>query len=397
MKNKILHGDALTKLKELKTQSIDMVMTSPPYWALRDYGVKRQLGLEPTFDLYIKHLCDIFDEVKRVLKDIGTCWVNIGDTYSGQMGKRSGWTDNKLGFEKEEAIEKGVCLTNKNKFEYSIPSKCLTLIPFRFVIEMVNRGWILRNIIIWHKPNCMPSSIKDRFTVDFEYLFFFSKKKKYYFETQYECLKENTDIKYRQKLRENKHYNSKEPYKNNLPKSFNLQGRNKRTVWSICSKPFKESHFAVYPEELCETPIKAGCPKFVCKKCGKPKEKISIKEKIEWDLCECGKKKQKRYDICYDCSEELAKKKGLEYAGRKIARNQHWKKRRIINSELKPTCNCKVGFIEGIILDPFFGAGTTGLVALKQNKKFLGIELNKEYIKIAKARLKPFLEQRKLI
>jgi len=150
--NIILQGDALTKLKELPDESINMCMTSPPYWALRDYGVDEQLGLESTFQEYINKLCDIFDEVKRVLKQDGTCWVNIGDSYAGQMGKKNGWTDNKLGFEKQEAIDKGVTLTKKTKIIHELPQKCLVGIPARFQLEMVNRGWILRNTIIWHKP-----------------------------------------------------------------------------------------------------------------------------------------------------------------------------------------------------------------------------------------------------
>lgn len=192
-----------------------------------------------------------------------------------------------------------------------LPDKTLTMIPLRFALEMVNRGWILRNTIIWHKPNCMPSSVKDRFTVDFEYIFFFSKQKKYYFETQYEGFADN---------RKGFSGTKKESYEgrvhlrkdDGLMKATTNTGRNKRTVWRICPKPFSGAHFAVYPEELCETPIKAGCP------------------------------------------------------------------------------------IGGTVLDPFFGAGTTGLVALKQNKKFVGIELNPEYIKIAEKRLKPYLEQTNL-
>ena len=428
--NKILQGDSLTKLKELPEKSINMCMTSPPYWALRDYGSdvetiwdseedcdhdfevkerrlhggtmkedfgcsrgtrvmtdwvtkdgfcnkcgawKGQLGLEPTFDLYIKHLCDIFDEVKRVLRDDGTCWVNLGDTYYGS-GKGAGGdiTNSKQvwGFENKEkkncqhcgrefegyAFQQfcgpacsGVDNTPREK-KGELKDKCLTMIPFRFAIEMVNRGWILRNTIIWHKRNCMPSSVKDRFTVDFEYIFFFSKNKKYYFETQYEELAESSfkdnrkdkgliphksgkskDIKLIQSKTKEKSLLKQDnvPSKNSnlyegfnkryqekygmMGTSINSKGRNKRTVWTINPKPFKEAHFAVYPEELCETPIKAGC------------------------------------------------KEG------------------------------------GIVLDPFFGAGTTGLVALKQNKKFIGIELNKEYIEIANKRLKPYLEQKKLV
>ena len=329
IKNIILQGDALTKLKEMPEKSINMCMTSPPYWALRDYGVEGQLGLEPTFDQYISNLCDIFDGVKRVLRDDGTCWVNLGDTYFGSGKGAGGDGKNKESFtftEKEERICdncgktfigwkfqnfcgsacSGVDNTPRIK-KGKLPDKTLTMIPMRFAIEMVNRGWILRNTIIWHKPNAMPSSVKDRFTVDFEYVFFFSKNKKYYFEQQLEPLKSNYE------LRTAKNGKGSGELGNNVRFGSNKEkGRNKRTVWKICPKPFREAHFAVYPEELCETPIKAGCPDG------------------------------------------------------------------------------------GVVLDPFFGAGTTGLVALKQNKNYIGIELNKEYIDIAEKRLKPFKEQIKL-
>ena len=318
--NIILQGDSLTQLKILPDESIDCVMTSPPYWALRDYGVEGQLGLEPTFEEYINKLCDIFDEIKRVLKKTGTCWVNLGDTYGGSKG---GGPDS-LEREKEDKSWED----KSKKFitrppKANVPDKSLCLIPMRFAIEMVNRGWILRNNIIWHKRNCMPSSASDRFTVDFEYLFFFTKNKKYFFETQLEQLAELTkkDSRFGKELllsknikkgyEESKQQNPKEIRQNYFSKGLQ-EGRNKRTVWTINPKPYKEAHFATYPEELCETPIKAGCP------------------------------------------------------------------------------------IEGIVLDPFFGSGTTGVVALKQQKKFIGIELNQKYIEIANKRLKPYLEQRKL-
>jgi len=300
-KNKIIQGDCLEVLKTLPDESIDMVMTSPPYWALRDYGVDGQLGLEPTFQGYINKLCDIFDEVKRVLKKEGTCWVNMGDTYiSKGEGRHDGYTDPKY---KNGRVGRKI---EANALPQIIPEKCLAQIPSRFAIEMTNRGWILRNEIIWHKPNCMPSSVKDRFTVDFEKLFFFVKSKKYWFETQYEELayqdrRGNQRIAYKGKLEKNRDKFNIQPvdYFGQPP-----QGRNKRTVWTITTKPYKEAHFATYPEQLCETPIKAGCPKG------------------------------------------------------------------------------------GIVLDPFFGAGTTGLVAQKLKRNYIGIELNPEYIKIAEQRLR---------
>ncbi len=450
--NAIIQGDALSVLKTLPEKSINMLMTSPPYWALRDYGSdvesiwdgeencehewgreieasgsrsnddsnderkevfgkrdnmpksnfcskcgawKGQLGLEPTFDLYIKHLCNIFDEVKRVLRDDGTIWINLGDTYGGSGGA-SGHTEEtkNLGYKTSQmgAVASG---------SKSASAKCLTMIPQRFAIEMVNRGWILRNTIIWHKRNCMPCSVKDRFTVDFEYIFFFSKKKKYYFETQYEEYAESTkedhrfekakqegitDLMGNKKVGYSGGKNIKDGYE--ISKSQNpievrnsvfnkglQEGRNKRTVWTINPKPFKEAHFAVYPEELCETPIKSGCPEFVCVKCGKAKVLEIESEKIGGTPYYPQHKWQKEKGVGPRPRDYIAKKEIKGY---------------------KPTCNCNAGFTSGIVIDPFFGAGTTGLVALKQNKKFVGIELNPEYIEIAKKRLKPFLEQSKL-
>jgi len=230
--NKIICGDALEVLKTLPDESVDCVITSPPYWALRNYGVEGQLGLEPTFQEYITKLCNIFDEVKRVLKKTGTCWVNMGDTYGG-TGDKGDWKDPKY-VNGRNGQSKAI-----NK---SATQKSLCQIPFRFAIEMCNRGWILRNEIIWFKPNCMPSSVKDRFTVDFEKIFFFVKSKKYYFETQYEpSLPESIEhhTKYAGKRYRNK------PEGDDLACQMkwehrppNPQGRNKRCVWRITTKPF---------------------------------------------------------------------------------------------------------------------------------------------------------------
>jgi len=159
-----------------------MCITSPPYWALRDYGVEGELGLELTFQEYINRLCDIFDEVKRVLKKDGTCWVNLGDTYAGGNGNTSDYERGRnscIPTSTKKTAPSGKPKSSKVK---GIQNKSLIQIPSRFAIEMTNRGWMLRNEIIWHKPNAMPSSVLDRFTVKNEKLFFFTKNKKYYFD-----------------------------------------------------------------------------------------------------------------------------------------------------------------------------------------------------------------------
>lgn len=254
--NKTYIGDALEVLKTFPNESIDCVVTSPPYWALRDYGADGQLGLEPTFDEYIKKLCDIFDEVKRVLKSTGTCFVNIGDTYSSvRYGNDPGTSGRRNRTE-----------TPIMKKEIELAEKSLCQIPSRFAIEMTNRGWILRNEIIWHKPNSMPSSAKDRFTVDFEKMFFFVKNQKYYFDTQYEPWTglRKSDIE-RAKAKHQGYQGKNADGKQSQgikgqPVGDPEKGRIKRTVWSISTQAFNDTHFAVFPELLVKTPVLAGSP-----------------------------------------------------------------------------------------------------------------------------------------
>ncbi|KKM25530.1 hypothetical protein LCGC14_1594090, partial [marine sediment metagenome] len=165
--------------------------TAPEVWKKMDlgYGYCKKcnawlgtLGLEPDFNLYVKHLCDIFDRLKRPLRDDGTLWVNLGDTYYTKSG--SGFHFDQVRGHPEG--KSNIHMANAIRGQGLLPSKCLVLAPFRFAVEMCNRGWVLRNVIIWHKNNVIPTSAKDRFTVDFEYLFFFSQKRKYYFERQLE-------------------------------------------------------------------------------------------------------------------------------------------------------------------------------------------------------------------
>lgn len=310
--NKIINGNSLEVLKTIPDNSIDCCITSPPYWGLRDYGHDEQLGSEKHFKDFVINLCNIFDEVKRVLKDTGTCFVNLGDTYGTQSGSMgTGLIEPKYGHNETRDFKQ----PNVNMH------KSLCLVPERFAIEMVDRGWTLRNQIIWHKPNQMPSSAKDRFTVDFEKVFFFVKQPTdYYFEQQLEksITQENRPAGV---VRDREYdYDSKQAIiqKRKRPNGISVEQskkmgnvgncgvnefRNVRTVWSINTEPSTEAHFATYPQRLVERMLKAGCPE------------------------------------------------------------------------------------NGIVLDPFFGSGTTGVYARKANRNFVGIELNPEYVKIAENRL----------
>ena len=364
--NKVYIGSCLDVLKTFPDESIDMCITSPPYWGLRDYGTegqiwggdpdcehdftsssrtlhsgtlgtdtglphqknaynlnwevedktcgkcgawKGELGLEPTPEMFINNLCDIFDEVGRVLRPQGSCWVNLGDSYCRNPGQQD--QSGKTGI---KTFKYNYNFKHKKNYGSAYKTKSLVQIPSRFAIEMTNRGWILRNEIIWHKPSCLPASVRDRYTVDFEKMFFFTKNPKYYFKQQIEPVKDvslkRAEYGLNQTDNSQKAVNVQDMKKMGT-RFVNPDGRNKRTVWHINTASFKDAHFAVYPPELIESPIDAGCPEG------------------------------------------------------------------------------------GVVLDPFFGSGTTAQVAMEQDKNWVGIELNPDYEKISQKRLKPKIVEKK--
>lgn len=180
-KNRFICANAIDGLRTLEDNSVDMCVTSPPYYALRDYGVKGQIGLENTPDEYIEKLVSVFREVRRVLKNDGTLWVNIGDTYAGS-GNGAGGTGVSSGKQK---TNKGSNFLGKQRphFQYNCKPKDLIGIPWMLAFALRNDGWYLRQDIIWSKPNCMPESVKDRCTRSHEYIFLLSKSEKYYFDS----------------------------------------------------------------------------------------------------------------------------------------------------------------------------------------------------------------------
>ena len=267
LRDTIVCGDTLEVLREMESESIDCCITSPPYWSLRDYGIDGQLGLEPTFNEYITNLQTIFDEVYRVLKREGTLWVDIGDTYAGTANGGSRW-----GTFADYRTDGGKGKRDINAYRRrpqgevgNVKTKSLCNIPFRFAISMTDSGWIQRNTIIWHKPSCMPSSAKDRFTVDFEYVFFFTKNKKYYFEQQFEAsVAESVGSPTTRNMKEthgmgggNTGINAAKLRAKDVG---GYQNRNKRTVWRINPACYSGAHFAVFPEKLVEPMINACCP-----------------------------------------------------------------------------------------------------------------------------------------
>lgn len=302
----ILQGDALEVLRTIPDRSVNCCVTSPPYWGLRDYGVEGQLGLEPTPEEYVANLVEVFREVRRVLRDDGTLWLNLGDSYAGS-GK--GAWDNK-------EVQKEVYVPDKDspqcklkKVPQGLKPKDLVGIPWRVAFALQADGWYLRSDIIWHKPNPIPESVKDRPTKAHEYIFLLSKSQKYYYDadaikepavTSGQTRKFNTPKKVGRLVNQRKASGNESP--DAEPWEVPAM-KNKRSVWTVPTQPFSEAHFAVYPPKLIEPCVLAGCP------------------------------------------------------------------------------------VGGTVLDPFCGSGTTGLVAVQLGRKFIGIELNPEYIKIAEKRL----------
>ena len=258
MSIKILQGNCLDKIKQLDDLSIDCVVSSPPYYGLRDYGVEGQFGLEPTIADYIANTVKVFETMRPKLKDTATIWWNVGDSYamSSMRGKNSS-------FKSIDQSHTGI--TNvERKLTDNYKAKDLMMIPNRVAIALQDAGWYIRSEIIWHKPNPMPESVKDRPTSAHEKIWLITKNKKYYYDA--EAIKE--DAKYygvdKRSDKGNLRYEGKRTENNQsmAQQSFVTinQKKNKRNVWTVTTKPCKHAHFATFPKDLIEPCILAGCP-----------------------------------------------------------------------------------------------------------------------------------------
>lgn len=249
MKNEIYLGDCIQGMSSLPDKSVNTCITSPPYYGLRDYGCDGQIGLEETPESYVQKMVDVFREVKRVLRDDGTLWLNIGDSYSGNNSQAS--NNGRAGFGNPR--EKVVNRTGKG-----LKTKDLIGIPWRVAFALQADGWYLRQDIIWHKPNPMPESVTDRCTKAHEYIFLLSKSPKYYFDS--EAIKIPVKQEWGTRDRTNGKYHNDgtglRPH-SGLEKSYTKA--NKRSVWTVTTKPFKDAHFATYPESLIVPCVLAGC------------------------------------------------------------------------------------------------------------------------------------------
>jgi len=295
----VLIGDSRNLIKDVEDQTFDCVMTSPPYWGLRDYGHDDQIGLESTPEKYLETMWSLFDNIKLKLKDEGNCFVNLGDTYWGG-GNASGHTDDTVQFGSVHTLGKSY-VTKPVAKGRDFKAKCLCMIPQRFAWGMIERGWILRNEIIWHKPNHMPESVTDRLTKSHEVIWHFVKQQKYYYDldairephkwvdskgkrlgsdtvgaiSKIEQFGYNGKFDGRrdvesfgsprartQRKNDNTGYGTDgKGIQNHSGNSLNHPcGKNPGDVWQINTQPCPEAHFAVFPIKLVRRPILAGCP-----------------------------------------------------------------------------------------------------------------------------------------
>lgn len=369
--NMIICGDCLEVLQGMASESIHCIVTSPPYWGLRDYGVGGQIGLETTLEEYVDRLVGVFREARRVLRSDGTLWLNLGDSYSGS-GK--GWSKTP-GKQQTNVGSQGLS-SHGGIIPAGLKPKDLCGIPWRVAFALQADGWYLRCDIIWAKPNPMPEPVQDRPTKAHEYLFLLTKNAKYFYDAK--AIREiGKGYGRSERFRDDKYTNNNSfdndaelgATKGGGKSLYDDSGRNKRSVWTIPPHPYKEAHFATFPPKLVEPCILAGTSeKGCCSRCGTPQKRIVNKTRKP---TRPGKNTK-------------VEGRGSDEVGNRDPQ-RHCTETRTVGWQ--PQCDCNADAIPCTVLDPFFGAGTVGLVAKSLGRDFRGIELNPEYCEMAKARI----------
>ena len=400
-------GDCREKLKELPNNFFHTVITSPPYWGLRDYGTGKwtggdpncshiagksrndadrefgtketltvqyrdvcndcgavrednQIGMEPSPEEYVRKIVRTFQEVKRVLRPDGTLWLNLGDSYSS--GARTSTTNQSVRGDKDYGV-------TRPPVSGSIKPKDLVGIPWRVALALQEDGWYLRQDIIWHKPNPMPESVKDRCTKAHEYIFLLTKSEQYYYDSQ-AIMEEAQDWGTRDRVN-GKYHNEGTGLNPHTGLEKSYTHRNKRSVWTVSVKPYHDAHFAVFPTSLIEPALLAGCPPKICSECGTPYEREMVTVEVP--------DRETRDNMV-----------GVIPKRDKTSRMNSKDMKPLIQEDRGFTKNCSCSGSQtsaGRVLDPFGGSGTTALVADRNGRDATIIELNEKYVDIAETRL----------
>lgn len=423
-------GDCRDVLQALPERSVQTVVTSPPYFGLRDYGHGDQIGLEPTPEEFVEAMVQVFRAVRRVLRDDGTVWLNLGDTYAS-TSKGSGGTG-ASGLMKDGRAETGRASADTangratfavRRFELGdgLKTKDMIGIPWMVAFALRADGWYLRSEVIWHKPSPMPERVSDRPTRAHEHLFLLSKQARYYYdadairtplaEGSAERIEAGFRDRYADGAVDGKGYRGPTGGKNGM--AVPAVGANRRTVWTVPPSPFGGAHFATFPYKLVEPCILAGAPEKACAECGspwvaddgpraldesRPQARRAIALADEHGLTDA------HLDAIRSCGTgDTGRAKATQTGtGRnepavqaladeaKAALGGYYREfllARPTRGVDAPTCSCDAGTQPGVVLDPFAGAGTTGVVALRQGRSFVGVELNPEYVAIARERI----------
>lgn len=370
----VLHGDVRAALLLLEQESVQCVATSPSYFNLRSYGDDEQeTGREETPEKFVEALVDVFRSVRRVLRKDGVVWLNLGDCYAAAGGH--------TGQGKNSQRKGRSNLAQQNRGTTRVPAgykaKDLIGVPWMAAFALRSDGWYLRQSVIWHKPNAMPHPVADRPLSDYEYVFLLSKSRRYFYD--HEAVKEDATGSGYSAPGQTSQNGNREPVVTNGRKDLHGQAlrepdgkRSQRAVWSIPTVPFKEAHFAVFPPALVEPMILAGSAETACGICGAPWKRVVEKTKMK---IREGPKRQASKDASLGANSRTA------ITGTMIAPASS----KTIGFE--PTCEHNDGSSSSLVLDPFCGSGTAGMVTRRLGRRFVGVELYEEFVEMSRRRI----------